>query len=110
MPWFETARSRVWAGCHRILGAVVFDPADQQEVPANRVRLYVTFEGRASLFHNKTARDFITDTSDDVELRQAVEAPAANSPGWNPASSPWRQPLLPTQAYAYYGPSDTLLR
>jgi len=73
MPWFETSKGQVWAGCHRVLGAVVFDPADQKEVPARRVRLFVTCHGRASLRDKRVAHDCITNEYEQSELRRAVD-------------------------------------
>jgi hypothetical protein len=73
MPWFQSPNGRVWAGCHRVLGAVVFDPADQHEVPADRVRLFIAYDQSVSLLHKPTAHNCIASSGDESELAQAVE-------------------------------------
>jgi RNA polymerase-binding transcription factor DksA len=74
MPWFEHCGGRVWAGYHRVLGAVVFDPANQQEVPSDRVRLFVVYDLSITLLHKETAHECINATDNETELRKAVAA------------------------------------
>jgi hypothetical protein len=97
MPWFKTIWGRVWAGCHRVLGAVVFDPANQQAVPADKVRLYIAHQGYATLLERRIARDCSTDAKSEGLLRQAVHAYFASQAGRHPqarrAGSP---PLTPS--------------
>lgn len=73
MSWIQSPSGRVWAGCHRVLGAVVFDPADQHGIPADRVRLFVAYDQSVTLFHKQIAHNCITESGDESELTQAVE-------------------------------------
>jgi hypothetical protein len=74
MSWFEVDGKRVWAGCHRILGAVVFDPGDQRGVPVNRARLFVMHDQSITQFDKQTALRCIIAPSDKAALSRAVEA------------------------------------
>lgn len=74
MPWFNKNGKQVWAGSHRILGAVVFDPAKQKEIPDDRVRLYIGYQGQERLLDKQIAHDCIIDAEDVGELEKLAAA------------------------------------
>lgn len=73
MPWFTVSGRRVWAGYHGVVGAVVFDPSDQQAVPRDRVRLYLACQGEVLLLAKQFAHDGIKKTNDEGKLRRAAQ-------------------------------------
>jgi hypothetical protein len=74
MPWFDIPAGKVWAGYHRILGAVVFDPGDQVGVPPDRVRLFLKFKNDVSLLNKATAHNCMVRTDDSTDLERAILA------------------------------------
>lgn len=74
MSWFEADGKRVWAGYHRVLGVVVFDPGDQRGVPVNRARLFVMHDQSITQFDKQAALRCIIAPSDQAALSRAVEA------------------------------------
>ena len=68
MKRFAQGDWEVWAGAHRSMGMVLFDPRAQLGVPANRVRLYVSAQKRMATFDRGIARDRLAgQTGGDLE-------------------------------------------
>jgi len=65
MPWFERDGVKVWAGTHRTMGVLVFDPRSQFGVPSDRVRLYIIAQRRMAKFAAAIVREGVTATPGD---------------------------------------------
>lgn len=72
MPWYEHLGVRVWVGWHRLLGPVVFDPTDQEEVGSGQVRLYIASKNRLGVFPRRATRVAIESVA-AARLSQAAE-------------------------------------
>ena len=65
MPWFERDGVKVWAGTHRTMGVLVFDPRAQVGVPSDRVRLYIIAQRRMAKFASEIVREGVAATPGD---------------------------------------------
>ena len=72
MKSFARKGVTLWAGYHRKLGFVVFDPRSQVLVPDDKVRLFVVAEGRMATFIRELVKPGI-ERSEERVLEQAVD-------------------------------------